>query len=93
MQYVLIIHEVADYPKWKIAFDQAGELRKTAGEIEYQVLRSDTDANLIVHFSHWLSLDRARAFFESKEVEEIRRVAGVKAPKFMYLDQIVAATL
>lgn len=93
MQYVLIIHEVADYPHWKSAFDRAAGIRKAAGEIDYQVLRSNTDANLIVHFSRWSSLDRAKQFFESKEVEEIRRVAGVKTPKFMYLDQLVADTL
>lgn len=93
MQYVLIIHEVADYPKWKVAFDAAAGIRKAAGEIEYQVLRSNTDANLIVHFSKWSSLDGARQFFESKEVEEIRRRAGVKAPKFMYLDQLDTAVL
>lgn len=93
MQYVLIVHEVVDYPKWKVAFDQAAEIRKAAGELEYQVLRSRSDANLIVHFSRWSSLDGARAFFESKEVEEIRRKAGVKAPTFMYLDQLAAAVL
>jgi len=93
MQFVLIIHEVADYPQWKLAFDRAATIRKAAGEIDFQVLRADTDASLIVHFSRWSSLANARQFFESKEVEEIRRTAGVKAPKFMYLDQLVAATL
>jgi hypothetical protein len=38
MQYVLIIHEVADYPAWKKVFDAAAELRREAGERSYQVL-------------------------------------------------------
>lgn len=86
--YVLIIHEVADYPAWKTIFDQASGIRKAAGEIRYQVLRYDTDANRIVHFSAWVSLDAARRFFESPDLIEIRRQAGVKAPEFIYLEEI-----
>jgi len=48
LQYVLIIHEVADYPAWKTVFDEA------AG---------------------------------------IRHDAGVKAPQFIYLEQLEAGSL
>ncbi|QSB01745.1 antibiotic biosynthesis monooxygenase [Methylomonas sp. EFPC1] len=88
MPHVLIIHEVADYPAWKQIFDQAAEIRKRAGEISYQLLRYDDDANNIVHFSAWTSLDNARRFFESPELVEIRKQAGVKAPEFIYLQEI-----
>jgi quinol monooxygenase YgiN len=88
MPHVLIIHEVADYAAWKIIFDQAAAIRKTAGEISYQLLRYDTDANNIVHFSAWTSLDAARQFFESPELVAIREKAGVKAPEFIYLHEI-----
>lgn len=88
MQYVLIIHEVGAYPAWKAIFDQAADIRKTAGEISYQLLRYDNDANNIVHFSEWTSLDNARRFFESSELVEIRKKAGVKAPNFIYLHEI-----
>ena len=88
LPYVLIIHEVADYPAWKLAFDAAAGIRKAAGEVRYQVLAYDRDPNHIVHFSQWRTLDVARAFFESEEVAEIRRKAGVKTPEFIYLDQL-----
>lgn len=88
MPHVLIIHEVESYPAWKAIFDQAADIRKHAGEISYQLLRYDNDANTIVHFSAWSSLDNARRFFESPELVEIRRQAGVKAPKFIYLHEI-----
>lgn len=93
MQHVLIIHEVEVYPVWKAIFDQAADIRKQAGEISYQLLRYDDDANKIVHFSEWASLDKARRFFESPELVEIRRRAGVKAPDFMYLQEIERAVL
>jgi len=93
MKYVLIIHEVADYAAWKLVFDRAATIRKDAGEISYQVLRFDNDANKIVHFSNWSSIESAKQFFESPELVEIRKEAGVKAPEFMYLDQLEAGVL
>jgi quinol monooxygenase YgiN len=88
MQHVLIIHEVADYGAWKAVFDEAAGIRKEAGEISYQLLKYDTDANSIVHFSKWSSLQNARDFFESERLVVIRKKAGVKAPTFIYLEQI-----
>jgi quinol monooxygenase YgiN len=93
MQYVLIIHEVADYPAWKKAFDGAAGIRKAAGERTYQVLRYEHEPNKIVHFSAWTSIADARAFFESPRLEQIRKEAGVKAPDFIYLEQIEAGSL
>lgn len=88
MPFVLIVHQVEDYLAWKAVFDGAADLRKTAGEISFQVLVSDTDPNRVVHFSHWRSLAEARQFFESDDLVEIRRKAGVHAPEFTYLDQL-----
>ena len=93
MQYVLILHEVESYPAWKAVFDQAVDIRKNAGEISYQLLRYDTDANTIVHFSEWSSLENARRFFESPELVAIRKQAGVKAPDFIYLHEIERGVL
>ncbi len=93
MPHVLIVHEVADYPAWKNVFDAAASMRREAGERTYQVLKHQHDANKIVHFSAWTSLDAARAFFESPKLVQIRREAGVKAPEFLYLEQIEAGTL
>jgi quinol monooxygenase YgiN len=93
MQYVLIIHEVADYPAWKKVFDAAAGIRREAGERSYQVLKYETDANRIVHFSAWTSIAAAKAFFESPRLVKIRQEAGVKAPEFIYLEQLEAGTL
>ncbi len=93
MQYVLIIHEVADYTAWKKVFDGAAGIRKEAGERSYQVLRYEHTSNKIVHFSAWTSLAAARTFFESPRLVKLRQEAGVKAPDFIYLDQLEAGTL
>lgn len=93
MQYVLIIHEVADYQAWKAIFEGAAAIRKEAGERSYQVLKYQNDPNRIVHFSAWTSTDDARRFFESPRLVRIRAEAGVSAPEFIYLDQLAAGTL
>jgi len=84
MSHVLIVHEVADY---------AAGIRKAAGERTYQVLKDERDPNRIVHFSTWTSHADARAFFESPALVKIRQEAGVKAPEFVYLDEIESGTL
>lgn len=91
--YVLIIHEVDDYTVWKRIFDDAVVLRKAAGEIAYRLLAFETEERRVVHFSRWTSLEAARTFFESPELVEIRRVAGVRAPEFIYLNEIEAGHL
>ncbi len=88
MNYVLIIHEVEDYEIWKKIFDKAASLRKAAGEQSFQVLKLDDDPNKIVHFSNWTSLADAKAFFQSPKLVQIRQEAGVKAPEFIYLEQL-----
>ena len=93
MPHVLIIHEVAEYAVWKDAFDAAADLRRAAGERAYRVLRFDDDPRRIVHFSAWTSLAAARAFFESPRLVEIRELAGVMAPEFIYLDELEAGIL
>ena len=93
LQYVLIIHEVADYPAWKKIFDAAAGIRRAAGERSYQVLKYEQDTNRIVHFSAWTSASAAKVFFESPKLVQIRREAGVKAPDFIYLDLLEAGSL
>ena len=87
MSYVLIIHEVDDYLAWKSGFDNASALRKEAGELEYQVLQYEAEPNRVVHYSKWQSHEKARVFFESAEVQKIRKDLGVKTPKFIYLNE------
>ena len=93
MHHVLIQHAVQDYFAWKRIFDDAAAIRKAAGELDYHVLRDERDPNRVVHFSRWTSLTKAREFFESAELVEIRRQAGVEAPLFFYLHSLEQGVL
>ena len=74
-------------------FDDAATIRRDAGERSYQVLRFQNEPNRIVHFSVWTSLADAKRFFESPRLVRIRAEAGVKAPQFIYLEELEAGTL
>ncbi|GIZ09055.1 antibiotic biosynthesis monooxygenase [Flavobacterium sp. UMI-01] len=93
MKQVLIIHEVQDYKAWKQIFDNASDIRKKAGEISYQVLKYENEPNKIVHYSVWSSIENAKKFFESPELIEIRKQAGVKSPDFIYLEELESGVL
>ncbi len=93
MQHVLIIHEVIDYNAWKRVFDGAAGIRKEAGERSYQVLRYHEEPRKVVHFSVWTSIAAAKTFFESPRLVKIREDAGVKAPEFIYLEELESGTL
>ena len=93
VDYVLIIHAVKDYEVWKKVFDNAAEIRKSAGEQSYQLLKYESSTNKIIHFSKWESLSKARAFFESPKLVQIRKEAGVESPEFIYLNQLETGTL
>ena len=88
MKYVLIIHHVADYAIWKTGFDKAATIRKAAGEITFQVLVDNKQPDKVIHFSQWKSHKKAKAFFESEEVKQIRKNLGVKQPDFIYLNEL-----
>ncbi len=93
MKHVLIIHEVEEYQAWKKVFDAAAHIRKQAGEISYQVLKYENQPNKIVHFSVWVSHEKAKTFFESPALVQIREQAGVKAPSFIYLNELETGIL
>ena len=93
MDYVLIIHEVADYLAWKKVFDDASKIRKEAGEISFQVLKYEKESNKIVHFSKWTTIEDAKIFFESPKLVQIRKEAGVKSPEFIYLNELDMGSL
>lgn len=82
-----MIQEVEAYRAWRDVYDQAIDLRRRAGEKSYRLLRYESDDSHVVHFAEWTTLDDARAFLESPELEEMRRKAGVPAPELVYLRQ------
>ena len=77
MVHVIVRHKVADYSRWKEAFDAHLNARKAAGETEARVMVSADDPRELTLFFDWDSLDHARRFMSSDDLKQTMKRAGV----------------
>ena len=68
MTYVLVIHRVEDYDKWKPLYDEDGATRKAKGSKGAQLLRNTNDPNHLVVMTEWDDLESAKNFVESEDI-------------------------
>ena len=82
----IIHHAVADYAKWRVAYDADQPNRVAAGLANCQVHRSLDDANDIVIACGMSDLAKARTFASSKPLADTMAKAGVVGkPQFLFL--------
>ena len=87
MVHVMIRHKVADYGRWKEAFDSHLTNRKRAGETGSHVYHSVEDPHDIVVQLHFETIDEARKFMNSDDLRQAMKGAGVQgAPEVQYLE-------
>jgi heme-degrading monooxygenase HmoA len=86
MVHVIVRHKVADYGRWKEAFDAHLGKRKAAGEVGHRVLLSVDDPHEVTLVLDWDSLERARSFAGSADLKQAMQGAGVVGdPDFRFL--------
>jgi hypothetical protein len=89
MIYVLVHHEVADYPAWKSAFDAALDWRQKGGERSCRIFHSAGNINDLTLLFEWESLEKARAFMTSDELKTRMVKAGVRGqPQVEFLAEM-----
>ena len=89
MVHVLVRHKVADFPRWKEAFDSHVLERRRAGEISFRLFHSVEDPKEITLLFDWESADAARKFMTSSELRQRMQEAGVQgAPDVQYLEDV-----
>ncbi len=95
MAYALSIgFRVEDYAKWKADFDGAEPLRKESGQGAYQIFHTHDDPDSFVILVEWESVETARAFLESEEMQELNRCNGVtQTGELLYLVEVDKGTL
>jgi hypothetical protein len=87
MVHVLVHHKVADFNRWKEAFDTHIIARKRAGEIGFHVFHNMEDARDLFLLLDWESVDQAKKFMSSGELRERMQQAGVEGiPEIQYLE-------
>jgi hypothetical protein len=87
MIHVIIRHKVADYGRWKEAFDAHLNARKAGGEMGHRLLLSVDDPRDVTVVLDWDRLDRARRFASSDDLKQTMQKAGVLGePEIRFLE-------
>src|SRR6185437_14808922 len=87
MVHVLVRHKVANFSRWKEAFDSHVIARQRAGEIAFHIFHDLENANDIFLLFDWQSADQAKKFMSSSELRERMQHAGVEGvPEIHYLE-------
>ena len=77
MAHILIRHKVADFARWKSAYDAHAAARKAAGLTEQHLLRSLDNQNEVVLLLAAADLKKAQEFIASTDLREVMQKAGV----------------
>ena len=87
MVHVMVRHKVADYARWKEAFDSHLSVRKHAGETGSHVYHSVDDPRDLVVELHFQTIEEARKFMNSDALRQRMKDAGVQGtPEVQYLE-------
>jgi len=86
----LSIHlKVAEYPKWRAAFDAMDPVRRQFGQTGSSVFRSASDPLELTVHTQWPSLEQARAYAISPDLKNAMQKAGVVSqPEVAFLESL-----
>jgi hypothetical protein len=73
----IVVHEVADFDRWKAAFDDHAPERARVGVVAHAVNRSVENPNQVVAFLQAEDEGELRAFLEAPELAQAMKAAGV----------------
>lgn len=87
MIHVIVRQKVADYGRWKEAFDAHLAMRKAGGEMGSRLFVSVEDPRDITIVMDWDNLERARRFAGSDDLKQTMQKAGVVGePEIRFLE-------
>ena len=90
MIYLTIRQQVADYAKWRKAFDGHASARRAAGSTEViQVYRGVDEPNTVTATIEWNDAEKARQFGQSAKLKQVMKDAGViSTPDVTFLNRV-----
>jgi len=82
---MFIRHRVADFTKWKVAYDNHDAIRKQFGCTKAEVFTNTQNPNDVLAVHHWDNKEQALKFIQSPGLKETMTNAGVlDAPEFNF---------
>jgi antibiotic biosynthesis monooxygenase (ABM) superfamily enzyme len=77
MAQVLIRHKIADFEKWKAAFDSSVGIRKSNGEVSSRIFIDAGDNTMMTGIFEWDTMENAKKFLGSELIKKKMMEAGV----------------
>ena len=84
MIHMLVRHKVADFAKWKPAYDAHASARQKAGLKEEHLFRNADDPNEVILLFSAEDIDKAKAFAASDDLRQAMQRAGVSDKPDVY---------
>ena len=76
----IVRHQVTEYDKWRLVYEEVQGLRDKHGVTDADVLQAPDDANDVTVL-HWFpSVENAQAFASDPELKDAMGRAGVSGP-------------
>jgi hypothetical protein len=85
MIHVFIRHKVADYQKWRDAFEDYFAQRRDAGEQSFVIGHRDGDERDLCLLFMWSNAEEARKFLDSDGLRKAMKDAGVTDEPDVYI--------
>jgi len=84
-KYMLVLHEVSDYLKWKPIYDETKEiLQKNGLTNDVHLIKETKEKKALTLLFEIVDMKRALAFSKSKEMNAIIKNAGVNSNPAIY---------
>jgi len=85
----LMYHKVENFGKWKEAFDNFSDFRKSSGEKSYSVGTLQGEPNTAYVINEWESMQNFQQFIESDNLSNAMKSAGViEEPHSLILNEV-----
>lgn len=89
MATLFVRHNVADFGKWKQAYDDFDAERKTLGVTSHGVYQGDGNANDVTVYHEFATMEAAKAFAGNPRLKEVMAAAGVQgAPTIWFANRV-----
>jgi hypothetical protein len=90
---MVITHKVANFAKWKAAYDAHDSARTANGLHNYVVARGVEDTNMVLVALGMDDVNKAKAFAASPDLKSVMQKAGATGvPKLDYLHSVMSDT-
>ena len=90
---LIVRHKLADYGKWKSAYDAHDSARLASGLHSFVICRGTEDSNMVMVAMRMDDVNKAKAMSSSPELKDVMKKAGVVGPPMIdYLETVMNDT-